>query len=277
MAFDRGDGRRVRVLVTNDDGIDAPGLAALAEGARDAGLDVVVAAPVAQASGSSASITAVTRDGHTPVEPRELPTLPGIPAYAVDAQPGFIVRAAIGGWFSQPPQLVLSGINEGTNVGRAVLHSGTVGAALTAGLRSVRALAVSLEMPPDGAPPRWSSAVHVLPAALELLLEAEPVTVLSLNVPNRPVDGLGELREATLASFGAVQSHVEVVDGGHLQARVGQTKPELEAGTDRALLAAGHPTITALESVREQSLERGSPRVDGAARTRWAHARSDPR
>src|SRR5215203_5212209 len=84
-----------RALVTNDDGIDSPGLHALAAAARDAGLEVVVAAPAEQASGTSASLAAVQREGRTVVARRELPGLPDVPAWAVDAQPGHIVVAAL--------------------------------------------------------------------------------------------------------------------------------------------------------------------------------------
>ena len=122
-----------RALVTNDDGIDSPGLHALAAAARDAGLDVIVAAPAEESSGAGASLTAVRREGRTVVTRRELPGLPGVPAWAVDAQPGHIVVAALNGWFDPAPDVVLSGINHGANVGRAVLHSGTVGAALPRG------------------------------------------------------------------------------------------------------------------------------------------------
>src|SRR5207248_9542712 len=76
-----------RLLITNDDGIDSPGLWCLAGTARDAGLDVVVAAPHQEASGASASITIQDHEGRIKVEARELAALPGVPAYAVVAPP----------------------------------------------------------------------------------------------------------------------------------------------------------------------------------------------
>jgi len=135
-----------RVLVTNDDGIDSPGLHALAAAAVRAGLEVIVAAPAEQSSGAGAALTATRHEGRTIVERRELPGLDGVEAWAVQAQPGHIVVAALNGWFDPAPDVVLSGINHGANVGRAVLHSGTVGAALTAGISDVRGLAVSLDV-----------------------------------------------------------------------------------------------------------------------------------
>ena len=190
--------RRLRALITNDDGLDSPGLHALAALARDAGFDVVVAAPHEDASGVSASVKAMRapRRGRA-AAPAGDPALPDVEAYAVEAHPAFIVHASGRGWLDPEPDIVLSGVNYGANVGRAVLHSGTVGAALTASLHGWRALAVSLdsgwEIPEQ---PHWDAVAHVLPQVLDLLLAAEEGTVLSVNVPDRPAAELGALREA---------------------------------------------------------------------------------
>jgi 5'-nucleotidase len=242
----------VRALVTNDDGIDSIGLFTLASAAVKAGLDVVVAAPAEQCSGASASITAVRREGRTVVDRRELPDLPDVEAWAVEAQPGHIVLAALRGWFDPPPDLVLSGINHGANVGRAILHSGTVGAALTAGVNGRSALAVSLDVPlhPER-DPLWTAGEELLPRVLQLLQDAPAGTVLSLNVPDLPPDRHGDLRQARLAESGTVQARVDDVEDGGLYLGEVEMGSEPEEGTDSALLAAGHPTITALQSVAE--------------------------
>lgn len=133
----------VRVLITNDDGIAAPGIQALAWAARQRGLDVVVAAPMEEASGTSAAMSAVERDGRVVVNDHPLPDLAGVPAYGVAGSPGFITLIALHGAFGPPPSVVLSGVNRGANAGRAVLHSGTVGAAFTAATNGCRAMAVS--------------------------------------------------------------------------------------------------------------------------------------
>jgi 5'-nucleotidase len=242
----------VRALVTNDDGIDSAGLAALTRLAAGAGLDVVVAAPAEQSSGASAAITAVRDEGRTLVERRDLPGFDGVQAWAVRAQPGHIVVAALTGWLDPAPDLVLSGVNRGANVGRAVLHSGTVGAVLTAAVHDVRGLAVSLDVAlhPTGER-HWDAADALFPRVLELLLDAPAGTALSLNVPDRPPSEQRELRHARLAAFGSVQARVDEVGDGGL--RLGEievgTRPE--EGTDGALLAAGHPTLTALRPVTE--------------------------
>lgn len=242
----------MRALVTNDDGIDSPGIAVLAKAAVDAGLDVVVAAPSEQSSGASAAITAVRREGRTVTQRRELPDLPGVPAWGVEAQPGHIVVAALTGWLDPAPDLVLSGINHGANVGRAVLHSGTVGAVLTGAVHDVRGLAVSLDVAlhPTGER-HWDAVAEHFPHVLEMLLGSPAGTVLSLNVPDRPAAEHRELRHARLAEFGSVQARVDEVEDGSLHLGEIEVGTEPEEGTDSALLAAGHPTVTALRSVTE--------------------------
>jgi 5'-nucleotidase len=245
--------RRLRALITNDDGIDSPGLWALATAARDAGFDVVVAAPHVDASGVGGSVLSVREDDRTRLHRRELPGLPDVPAFAVEGHPAFIVHAAGRGWLDPEPDVVLSGINIGSNLGHAVLHSGTVGAALAASLHGWRALAVSLGTPavtPER--PHWDSALRVLPEVFDVLLGAPEATVLSLNVPDVPVDELRELREARLARFGSVQARVDHIsgdDGDVLHSHASQLSTPPEPGTDTALLAAGHPTLTELQSV----------------------------
>jgi 5'-nucleotidase len=252
---DVASSRRLRALITNDDGIDSPGLWALAAVARDAGLDVTVAAPHVDASGVGGSVLAVREAGRVRLHPRELPGLDGVPAYAVEGHPAFITHAASRGWMDPGPDVVLSGANVGANVGRAVLHSGTVGAALTAGLHGMRALAVSLDCPwePVDAP-HWETLAHVVPAVLDLLLAAEDGTVLNLNVPDREPAGLRELREARLARFGAVRvriDHRSGDDGEALHMGEAELAGPPEPGTDIALLVDGHPTLTRLATIAE--------------------------
>jgi 5'-nucleotidase len=248
--------RRLRALIINDDGIDSPGLWALAAGARDAGFDVVVAAPHVDASGVGGSVLSVRDGNRTRLHHRELPGLPGVPAFAVEGHPAFIVNSAGRGWLDPQPDVVLSGINLGANLGRAVLHSGTVGAALAASLHGWRGLAVSLDTtwdPPEH--PHWDTALHVLPDLLDILLAAPEGTVLSLNVPDRPIAEIRELREARLARFGAVQVRVDHHSGDNgeaLHATISELSTPPEPGTDAALLAQGHPTLTELQPISER-------------------------
>ena len=244
----------MRVLVTNDDGVDSPGIAALARAVADLGHDVVVAAPAEQSSGTSASIISEGAPGTTPVRPATVPGLSGLATHAVSASPAHIVLAAVRGWLDPLPDLVLSGINHGANVGRVVLHSGTVGAALTAGVHGVRALAVSLDValhPADGVDRHWDSATALLPRVLDLLTDLPVGTVLSLNVPDLPPDRIRDLRNASLAPFGSVQTRVDASDGDRWRIEEVESDEEAGSDTDTALLSAGHPTLTALAPVQE--------------------------
>lgn len=243
---------RPRVLVTNDDGITSPGLAELAQAAVRDGFDVVVAAPHKEASGASAGLTVVAESGRDVVCEQRLQALPDIACFSVSAHPAFITLAALEGAFGPPPELVLSGVNRGINVGRAVIHSGTVGAALTASVNGLRALAVSLEVDGTRAQPRWASAGPVIHAALALIRDAPAGSVFNVNIPDVPVGDLGALTRATLSSAGTVQTRLEQQDGHEDVVSTfvgGDAKP----GTDAYLLAKGVPTVTALRPVSEST------------------------
>jgi 5'-nucleotidase len=136
----------MKVLVTNDDGVGSPGLHALARALADDGHDVIVVAPDREMSGSAAAIGQVHLEEGIDAERVDLPRLDGVPAYAVSGPPGLCVLTARLGGFGDAPDLVVSGINPGCNTGRAVLHSGTVGAALTAANFGCRGLAVSIDV-----------------------------------------------------------------------------------------------------------------------------------
>ncbi|MER5266521.1 5'/3'-nucleotidase SurE [Actinosynnema sp. NPDC002837] len=240
----------MRVLITNDDGIDSPGLAALARGAVAHGWTTVVAAPARESSGTSAGLTAAEDDRHVQVERRELPGLPDVPGYAVAAHPAFIALVASQGAFGDPPDIVLSGVNRGANVGRAVLHSGTVGAALTAAINGARAMAVSLDvgLDPD-LPHHWETAVAVASTLFDRVAALPVGAVLNLNVPNRPE--VGEPERAALAEFGTVRTRIKDSDDGTIGLAAVLVEDGLEPGTDAALLAEGRPTVTPLRSVAE--------------------------
>src|SRR3954469_21966815 len=114
----------MRVLVTNDDGIDSVGLHRLARVAVGAGWDVVVAPPDQEYSGSSASLTALPAladGGRLLVHERRIPDLGAERVLAVEATPGFIVFACARGAFGERPDLILSVINRGPNTGTAIL------------------------------------------------------------------------------------------------------------------------------------------------------------
>ena len=259
-----------RILITNDDGIGAPGIRWLARAAQRAGYDVVVAAPITEASGSSAAMTAVEKDGRIVVEPRELPGARNVPAYAVAASPAFIVLLALREAFGAVPTIVLSGINRGANAGAAVIHSGTVGATLTASHAGLRGLAVSLDVltpaaataasggaaiaeidKVDDEQRHWGSAADLAVRLLPQLTHAPAGTVLNLNVPDLHVDGIRGLRRARLARFGQVQVSIAEAGEGYVRTAVQAAEETLEPDTDLAALADNYAVVTPIRAPGE--------------------------
>ncbi|HYD09006.1 MAG TPA: 5'/3'-nucleotidase SurE [Acidimicrobiales bacterium] len=236
----------MRILVTNDDGAFAPGILPLARMAVDAGHDVVLAAPQLDMTGFGAALGGFAADGTIGVKPAELDGLEGVPCFAVDGPPALAVMAARLGGFGDPPELVLSGINPGPNTGRATLHSGTVGAALTAANFGVSALAVSIGVDDEI---RWETAATVAAGALEWLIDAEPKTVLNLNVPNVPLVDLKGVRWARLAAFGTVRAALVPGEGG-LQMELRAHDEKLPEDSDTALVNAGYASITQIVGIR---------------------------
>ena len=238
----------MRALITNDDGIHTMGLQTLARVAVEAGLEVLVAAPHVERSGASASLTALEQGGRLMVHEDTLEGLDGVRALGVEATPGFIAFAAMHGAFGANPDIVLSGVNHGPNTGNAVLHSGTVGAALTARTLGAPALAVSNVAPN---PQHWDTAAEMAQRALSWLLEraedeaANPLT-LSVNVPDLPLSQVKGLREARLAAFGAVQAEVHETGEDFVAMTFSEVDAELVPGTDAHLLSEGWATVTSL-------------------------------
>ncbi|GAA1794741.1 5'/3'-nucleotidase SurE [Luedemannella flava] len=250
-----------RVLVTNDDGIAAPGLRWLARAAADRGLDVTVAAPRHESSGTSAALTAVTVNGRVAFDRTDLD---GVPAYAVAASPSYITLLAGLGAFGPVPDVVLSGVNKGANAGHGILHSGTVGAALTAAMNGLRGMAVSLDVISpvvargagsggaviaaldlvDDETRHWGTAADVAVRLLPWLHTAGAGTMLNVNVPDLAPDQLAGVRQATLAPFGQVQ--MAVAESGHDYVRVSleESGARQLPGSDLALLADGYAAVT---------------------------------
>ena len=176
---------RVRILVTNDDGVHAPGLAALvralAAWTGSNGHEFVVVAPLANYSGASAAVGTVYEREAIGFRRVRIEGAEGVDVFGLDAPPALTVIVGVFGAFGPRPDIVVSGINLGVNVGRSVLHSGTVGAALTAAQHGLRALAVSMRSQP--VPHRWDTAAAVALAVIPVVAAAPPRTVLNLNVP----------------------------------------------------------------------------------------------
>lgn len=244
----------MQILITNDDGIDSPGLSAMARAALHRGHDVLVAAPDRPSSGASVSIGA-RRHGRGPMIQEEHPDRVGMPAavrcLAVEATPAQIVYLAAEGALGAPaPDMVLSGINCGANTGRAIVHSGTVGVAVTAGLLGLRTMAVSV----DAINPRhWEAAEKVTVKLMEWA-EFQPMDgrIVNVNIPDVPLCDMRGLRAAPLAIFGSVQADDVDFPEDPVSSvrRVALTyEPDysrLEPGTDHYLLQRDWVTVTML-------------------------------
>jgi 5'-nucleotidase len=238
----------MRILVTNDDGVDAPGIHALAAALVGDGHDVYVVAPTDDRSGAGASIGRMFGGGPPPVERRVWEELPDLPVHAIDAPPAMAVLAASLGAFGDRPDLIASGINPGANTGHLVLHSGTVGAALTGAGYGIPGVAVSTEWSQRGEY-HWDVAARMAAAAVEWVAkpDSEP-RVLNVNVPNRPLEELRGVREAALALAGEVWVASADVSEGDLKIEV-TGRPEATSGTDVALVHDGYVAVTPLQSI----------------------------
>ena len=242
------------VLVTNDDGVESPGLAALVRAVAGPGRRVVVAAPSSDQSGTSAAVAPRAPEG-VRIEPVSIEGLlePGFEdliAFSVDGPPALAVLGARIGELGEVPasaSVVASGINLGRNTGVAVLFSGTVGAALAAANLGLSGLAVSID---SMEPVHFATATTVAAAALDWILDAPAGTVLNVNVPDLPLDRLTGVCKAPLATFGTVQASVQDRQSGPFTAEFRITQPEPEPGTDGALLRDGWVTLTALVGIR---------------------------
>ena len=185
----------MRILVTNDDGIDSVGLHVLARAMRPFG-EVVVVAPDQEYSGASAAIGAL----HIMRPEMHKRNVEGIDtSWAVSGPPALCVFLSRFGIFGGPFDLLVSGINPGANVGRSVYHSGTVGAAVTARNAGMSGVAVSQAVTGFGVEGQgwdeavkgqlWDTAADVAHSVVRGLVANHPEepVVINVNVPNVPL------------------------------------------------------------------------------------------
>lgn len=176
----------LRILITNDDGIEAPGILALAEALRPLG-EVTVAAPSGNRSGTSHGITSAR-----PIAVRESERR-GQRWLAIDATPATCVRLALEELLPSRPDLVISGINWGENLGNVTFYSATVGAAREAAFQGIPAMAVNVAST-DGVD--YGTAASVT-AAIVRVLGRDGIakgTFLNINVPDLPGEKLRGVR-----------------------------------------------------------------------------------
>jgi 5'-nucleotidase len=198
----------VRILLTNDDGIDSLGLHALARAMTEFG-HVVIVAPDREFSGAGAAVGAL--QDFDPLVVRH--SIDGVPeAWSLNGPPALCVMYARLGVFGDPFDLVVSGINPGANVGRSVYHSGTIGACLSGRNGGISGIAVSQAVTGWGVEgqgwgdvvklQKWHVAAEVARRFVAGLVARPPTSpvVVNLNVPNRELDQIAgwELTEVGL-------------------------------------------------------------------------------
>ena len=241
----------MRILLTNDDGIEAPGILALYKAIKDLGEVHVVAPQVVQ----SATSHAVTFHRPIRVAKHAGPGGEGFEDFngtSVDARPADCVKLAIAHLVPQPIDLVISGINAGANIGINVIYSGTVGAAREAAFMGLPAIAVSQHIH-DRGKVRWDASARHARAAIERVL-AGPMdshTVININVPvlDDGVEPVG-MKVAPISTSCMVDQYeiTPAEDGSfHYQAGSAMIFKQREPGTDVAAIFDGYITITPLQ------------------------------
>jgi 5'-nucleotidase len=235
--------RKPRILLTNDDGIEAPGLTALQK-ALSSVAEVTVVAPEDEQSGSAHSLTVEDPLRLSPVKRGGK-----LFGYSLNGTPADCVKLAVKALLKRPPDLVVSGINYGHNTGTNVLYSGTVAGAIEAAILGLPALAVSLER--KGRPHFEIAARFARKTALCILKNGLPLgALLNVNVPNRPVKGIRGVRVTHQGVFKYTDSYERRRDprGREYFWLTAETLELKEAaGSDMRALQQGYISVTPLQ------------------------------
>ena len=240
----REDECHLRILATNDDGINSPGLWAVVEAVRDLA-EVVVVAPDREQSGVGTAITL-----SQPVRAAEVvPQVVGAKAYAVEGTPADCTIVALEALIEGPVDLVISGINQGANMGNDVFISGTMGAALQGFFRGIPSIAVSVASLKD---------VHFAAAARTVRLLSQgvadgrltPPLLLNVNLPNVPLE---KIKGVSMTHLGR-RTYMDVIkegdDGRRKYYWITREKPGwvLERGLDVWVIRRRRISITPLHT-----------------------------
>ncbi|WNK20887.1 5'/3'-nucleotidase SurE [Halomonas piscis] len=227
-----------RLLLSNDDGVHAPGLRALYDGLI-AHANVRVVAPDRDRSGASNSLTLSRPLALTALENG---------FYSVDGTPADCVYLGVNGVWDEKPDLVISGINHGGNLGDDVLYSGTVAAAMEGRVLGMTAIAVSL-----CGRRHFDSAARVAATLVGAAgnLSLPPRTLLNVNVPDLPWDAIQGVRVTRMGYRGPAEKPVETRDPrGRTRYWIAPAGANADDGedTDFAAVEAGWVSITPLQT-----------------------------
>ena len=235
----------MRFLISNDDGIYSPGIVALAEAASHFG-DVCIVAPDVEQSSTGSAITA-----SRPVNYRRTP-IKGFEAYRVNGTPSDCVTLGAFQWGKV--DVVLSGINLGSNLGNSVWPSGTLAAARQAALLGLRGVALSMQVADDE--PHFQTLQPWIRKVLHQVLNEPDMPLVNINFPENP-SGVCWTRQSARRYDGQVMPAKDPMGREHFWFTVQPIK-EVEEGTDRWAVQHGLVSITPLrlDLTDERLLER---------------------
>ncbi|MFY2764205.1 5'/3'-nucleotidase SurE [Arenimonas sp. MALMAid1274] len=243
----------MRVLVSNDDGVEAPGIRVLAEGLRAAGHDVTVVAPDRDRSGASNSLTL-----DQPIRVKAL----GDQVWRVAGTPTDCVHLALAGMLDLDPDIVVSGINTAANLGDDVIYSGTVAAAMEGRFLGLPAIAMSLVTFDQSGRHYDTAARAAVEITARLLVDPLPAdTILNVNVPDLPYEQIKGFEVTRLGHRHRAEPCIEQTDPrGRAMWWIGPPGPEQDAGpgTDFHAVRHGYISITPIhvDLTRYQALEK---------------------
>ena len=224
----------MRILITNDDGIYSPGILSLAEVAASFG-DVRIVAPDVERSSAGHSITALRPLSYTRT------VVAGFDAYRVNGTPADCVALGAHNW--EKVDIVLSGINLGSNLGNSMWHSGTVAAAKQATLLGLRGAALSV--PSSADEPDFETLKPSVSQVLEILLKDEKLTLVNVNFPSGKPKGLRWARQSVRHYDGKVVPGEDPMGRKHFWFSVFPIEGT-EEGTDRWAVEQGYVSMTQL-------------------------------
>ncbi len=231
------------ILLSNDDGIFAPGMAALFEAVRDLGT-VSVVAPDSERSAVGHAITL-----SDPIKARRVTRNGLFTGHAVGGTPADSVKLAVCALLARPPDLLISGINLGPNAGISIIYSGTVSAATEGTILGIPSMAVSLATFQD---PQWATASAVARLVAQQLCARPlpPGVLLNVNVPNLPLDRLRGYAVTRMGQSRFIETFDRRSDprGNVYYWMDGYLEPMGEAaGTDLGALEDGYVSLTPVQ------------------------------
>ncbi len=231
------------ILITNDDGVNAPGLLALAQALREIG-QVSILAP-----DRNWSVTGHNKTLHKPMRVWPVTLADGSEALTTDGSPSDCVALAVMGLIETPIDMVISGVNNRPNLGDDITYSGTVAAAMEGVISGYPAIAVSIE---EGEPYHWRTAARAAARIAQKILKNGGMprgTLLNVNVPNLPEE---QVKGCQVTRLGQRRYHDQLIvrqdPGGRPYYWIGGEPPTsvLEPGADVYALAHGYISVTPL-------------------------------